>query len=313
MAALLAEQGVEFKPAAYRRAAVTLEDLGEDVSVILKRSKTPRLALKALMEFPGIGEAIASKIIEFLETGHIRALNQLLSQQGGISPELMEVENLGPKRARQIQQALGVTTVSDLIKAAGSGKLRTLPRFSEVMERKVLESAKRVTERKRRFPRLAVKKDAEAILQKIHSVDGVERCAIGGSYRREKETIGDLDILVTTRSPRKVSEVIAALPIVRKVVAQGERKMSFDLKSDLRVDIRFIKRSQWGSALLYFTGDKEHNIALRKRAMERGWKLNEYGLFEGTKAIASREEEGIYKALGLPYLEPTQRIGKLPH
>lgn len=303
-AALLEEQGIAFKPAAYRRAAQVLDDMPHDVSTIAEKKK--------LMAYPGIGDAIASKILEFLETGRIKKLDQLLAEQGGIPPALMEVEGLGPKRARLLQTELGIETVEDLIKAAEGGKLRTLERFSDVIEKKILENAKRVTERSRRFPLAQVEGDVEALLRKLRSVPGVERAEVAGSYRRRKETVGDIDVLVVTKKPEAVSNAVAKLPIVRNVVAHGEKKLSFDLQAGIRTDIRFVRRDQWGSALLYFTGSKEHNIALRKRAIERGWKLNEYGLFEGEKIIASREEKDIYEALGLPWIEPTERTDELP-
>jgi DNA polymerase (family 10) len=305
IAALLDEQGVAFKPNAYRKAAQVIEDLDRDVATFKDE--------KALMELPGVGEAIAAKTLEFVRTGHISFLDQLLKEQGGLPAELMQVENMGPKRARQLQ-AMGITTVADLIKAAEEGKLRSLPRLSELMEKKILESAKRVTERNRRFPREEVVDDAEMLVSTIKSVPDVERAEVAGSFRRQKSTIGDLDVMVVTKDAKKVSDAIVKLPIVRNVVAHGDRKVSFDLASGLRVDVRFVEASQWGSALLYFTGDKEHNISLRKRAIERGWKLNEYALAdEKGKVIASKEEKDIYEALDLPYIEPVNRQALLPH
>ncbi len=304
IAALLDEQKVPFKPNAYRRAAQVVEDLPVDVSTYKSE--------KELMELPGIGEAIAQKIREYLRTGRIHFLDQLLAEQGGLSAEMMQIEDLGPKRVRQLQKELGIQTVPDLIKAAEAGKLRSLPRMSELMEKKILENARRVEERSKRFPRAEVVRDVEKILQTVRSVPGVERCEAAGSYRREKATVGDVDLLVVTKTPKEVSDAIAALPLVREVVAHGEKKLSFNLKSGLRVDVRFVEKSQWGSALLYFTGDKEHNIALRKRAIDRGWKLNEYGLFEGDKVVASKEEKDIYGALDLSYMEPNKRNAVLP-
>lgn len=311
MGVLLEEQGVAFKPAAYRRAAQVIEDLTQDVSAIVTKAKTRRLAEKALIALPGIGEAIAGKVVEFVETGRIAALDRMLAEQGGLSAELMGVEGLGPKRVRELQ-SLGIRTTQELMRAAERGKLRDLPRFGEVMERKLLENAKRVRERARRFPRSEVEDDIEQLLRTLRAVKGVEKCAVAGSYRRHKETVGDIDVLVVTAKPKDISDAIAKLPIVRTVVAQGEKKLSFDLRSGIRTDIRFVRSDQWGAALLYFTGDKQHNIVLRKRAMERGWKLNEYGLFAGTKVIASRAEKDVYTALGMPYIEPTERTGALP-
>jgi DNA polymerase (family 10) len=303
IAVLLDEQGVQFKPAAYRRAAKTIEESPRDISAFKSE--------KELMELPGVGEAIAGKIMEFRETGRIKTLDDLLAAQGGISPDLLMVEDLGPKRARQLQAALGIRNVADLIKAAEAGKLRTLPRLSETMEKKILENARRVTERTRRFPREEVKKDVETLLRTLNKVPGVERAEAAGSYRREKATVGDIDIVVVAKDPKKIADEVAALPIVTHVVAHGGTKVSFDLKSGLRVDVRFVGPEQWGAALQYFTGDKEHNIALRRKAIARGWKLNEYGLFEGEKVIASREEKDIYDALGVTMPEPKERSGEL--
>ena len=303
IAALQEEKGIAFKPAAYRRGAQVIEDLARDVAEFKDE--------KELMELPGIGQAIAGKILEFVETGHIKTLDELMAEQGGLSPALMAIEDMGPKRARQLQKELGINTVEDLIKAAEAGKLRTLPRMSELMEQKILANAKQVTERSKRFPRDEVQPDAELVLNTIADVPGVERAEIAGSYRRGKATVGDIDILVVTDDGQKVSDAIAALPIVQHVVAHSEKKLSFNFTSGLRVDVRFVTEDQWGSALLYFTGDKEHNIALRKIAIGKGWKLNEYGLFDGDKVVASKEEKDIYEKLGLSFLEPSKRTGML--
>ena len=302
MAALLDEQEIAFKPAAYRRAAQVIEDLQQDVEEFDDE--------KALMKLPGIGEATASKIVEFVKTGKIATYEKMLKDHGDLPAELLAVEGLGPKRVRQLQ-AINITTVPQLMKAAKEGKLRTLPRFSELIEKKILEDAGRVETRSKRFPRADVMKDVEKILKTVRVVPGIERCEAAGSYRREKETIGDLDILVVTKNPEKVAPAIAALSVTERVVAQGEKKMSFDLRSGLRVDVRFVKASEWGAALLYFTGDKEHNIQLRKRAIERGWKLNEYGLFDGARSIAAKNEEDVYQKLGLQWIEPKERTGQI--
>jgi DNA polymerase (family 10) len=301
--ALLDEQGVAFKPAAYRRAAQVIEDLPNDVSTYGNE--------KDLEKLPGIGKAIAGKIIEFLETGRMHTLDELLAAQGGIPAELMDVEGLGPKRIRKLQTELGIQNVPDLVAAAKAGKIRDLEGFDEIMEKKLLENAGRVKERITRFSLAEVENDVETLLKAIRAVKGVQRAEVAGSYRRRKPTVGDIDILTVTTDPHKISAAIAALPIVRNVVAHGDKKLSFDFTSGLRVDVRFVAADQWGAAILYFTGSKDHNIAMRKIAIRNGWKLNEYGLFEGDKIIASKTEEDIYKALGLKYYEPDTREGGL--
>ena len=311
IAALLEEQGIAFKPAAYRKAAKTIEDYAGDICSIKD--------VKELQKLPGIGEAIAAKIREYCDTGRIKHLDDLMAQQGGLSASLMEIEGLGPKRVRILQREKGISTVAQLIDAAEKGKLKGLPGFSEVMEKKILENAGRVEERMKRFSLGDVRPDAERVLKTIQDVAGVERAEIAGSYRRQKPTVGDIDILVVTKSPQKISDAIAQLPIVRNIVGHGDKKLSFDVilstakdTSGLRVDVRFVKKDQWGSAILYFTGDKDHNIAMRKIAIGKGWKLSEYGLFEGEKVIASKEEKDIYEKLGLSWIEPKERTGVLP-
>lgn len=303
IAALLQEQNVAFKPAAYRRAAQVIEELPKDVSTYGDE--------KELKKLPGIGEAIARKIIEYLETGEISFLAMLQAEQGGISADLMDIEGLGPKRVRQLQTELNITSVAQLVNAAEQEKLQGLPLWDAIMEKKILENAKRVSERVKRFARSEVKDDVELLLTTIEQVPGVDRCAVAGSYRREKETVGDIDILLVTASAEEVSDAIANLSIVRDVVAHGEKKISFDLHSGLRVDVRLVKADQWGAALMYFTGSKEHNISVRKVAIRHGWKLNEYGLFDGEKIVASKEEADIYDALELRWYEPRERVGSL--
>ncbi|OGJ59830.1 hypothetical protein A2881_01705 [Candidatus Peribacteria bacterium RIFCSPHIGHO2_01_FULL_55_13] len=294
------DENVSFKIRAYVNAAKIIEELPQDIGAYG--------GVKELKQLPGIGDATAKKIVEYLETGKMEALEKLRNASGGVSAELLGVENLGPKRAMLIQKELGVTTVSGLMKAAKEGKLRSLPRFSALIEKKILESAGRSKERSTRFPREEIQDDVEALLKKIRAVEGVERAEAAGSYRRKQATVGDIDTLVVTKSPAAVSDAIAKLPFVRNVVAHGDKKLSYDLKSSIRVDTRFVAKSQWGSALLYFTGSKEHNIAMRIVAIKKGWKLSEYGLFDAKgKVIASKEEKDIYQKLALPYKEPWER------
>lgn len=301
IAALLDEQGVAFKPAAYRKAAQAVLEQTVDLTTLDE---------KELKKIHGIGEATAAKIVEFAKTGHMKHLDELLAAQGDLPLELMNVEGLGPKRVRQLV-TMGITTVPQLIKAAQEGKLRELPRLSELLEKKILENAGVVTERSKRFELKEVEGDVEMLLKAIRAIPGIIKAEAAGSYRRKKETVGDIDILALAKDPPKAADNVAMLSLVDKVVAKGPTKVSFNLKSLLRVDVRFVHPNEWGSALMYFTGDKEHNITLRKIAIGKGWKLNEYGLFDGDKVLASKTEEEIYKKLGVPFVEPTKRIGVL--
>lgn len=305
IADLLDYQGVAFKPAAYRRAAQTIEDVPQDLATLDK---------KALLELPGVGEAIAEKTLEYFATGRMAFLDRLTAETAMGAADLLNVDDLGPKRVREIEQALGIRTVAELIDAAEKGKLRKLPRFSELLEKKILESAKRSATRVKRFPRVEIVDDVEVLLKTLKKIPDIEEAEAAGSFRRKKETVGDVDILLAVKKSSdalaaKISDAIKALPIVERVVASGSTRIAFDLKSGLRTDIRIVSLKEWGSALLYFTGSKEHNITLRRRAIDLGLKLNEYGLFKGEKVIASRTEEEIYKALGLEWVEPEKRVG----
>jgi DNA polymerase (family X) len=301
IAALLDEQGVAFKPAAYRKAAQTIEQSTERLT-----EKTDK-ELKAL---PGIGDAIAQKILEFGKTGKIKFYEELIRKQGDLPEALLNVEGLGPKRVRELFK-MGVKSVDDLIKFAEDGKLRSLPRMSELLEKKILENAKNVTERSRRFPREEVVDDVETLLKAIRKIKGVVRAEAAGSYRRHKDTVGDIDILAVADDPPAIGNAVAKLPLVQTVVAHGQTKVSFNLASLLRVDVRFVHPDEWGGALLYFTGDKEHNITMRKIAIAKGWKLNEYGLSAGEKVLASKTEEEIYSKLGLKWIDPKERTGNI--
>lgn len=309
IADLLDYQGVAFKPGAYRRAAQTIEDLPKDILKFKDK--------KELKELPGIGDAIAEKILEYGQTKHIKFLDNLLAETQMGAAGLMAVDDLGPKRVRELEQQLNIRTVAELIDAAEKGKLRNLPRFSETLEKKILESAKRAGERSKRFPLKDIEKDVDQLVELLRGIKGALNVQPAGSYRRRKETVGDVDILIAVKKQSdkiaaSIAEAIRKLPIVERVVAEGLTRIAFDLKSGLRVDIRMLASEQWGSALMYFTGSKEHNISLRRLAIERGLKLSEYGLFKGDKILASKTEEEIYKKLDMPYIEPQNRMAELP-
>ncbi len=330
IADLLDYQGVAFKPGAYRRAAQTIEEMSKDLSTFKDK--------KALKELPGIGDAIADKILEYRQTKHISFLDRLLVETQMGAAGLLAVDDLGPKRIREIEQKLNIRTIAELIEAAKAGKLQKLPRFSEKLEKKILEGAMRSQERVKRFTLTDIEKDVEKLVTTLRAIPGVTMAEAAGSFRRRKETVGDVDVLLAAKNPSEVlasriAEAIAKLPIVERVVAAGKTRIAFDLKSrlrpphfvktsrgrsdsggqaGLRTDIRIISPEAWGSALLYFTGSKEHNISLRRRAIERGLKLSEYGLFKGEKIIASKTEKEIYKALALPWIDPKDRTAELP-
>lgn len=308
IADLLDYQGVAFKPGAYRRAAQTIDDLPKDLATLTTK--------KDLMELPGIGDAIAEKILEYRSTGHISFLEKLKAETQMGAAGLMNIDDLGPKRVRDIEQLLGIRTVAELIEAAKAGKLRSLPRMSEKMEKKILEGALRAQDRVQRFALTDIEPDVTKLLETLKKIKGIVKAEAAGSFRRRKETVGDVDILLAAKKPTEelaaaIAKTIEKLSIVERVVAAGKTRIAFDLTSKLRVDIRIVDLAQWGSALLYFTGSKEHNISLRRRAIAQGMKLNEYALLKNEKIIASKEERDIYAALDLPFIEPTKRAGEL--
>lgn len=309
IADILDYQGVAFKPGAYRRAAQTIEDLSHDLATLKDK--------KALMDLPGIGDAIAEKILEYRSMGRISFLDKLLADTQMGAAGLMNIDDLGPKRVRDIEQLLNIRTVPELIEAAKAGKLRALPRMSEKMEKKILEGALRSQDRVKRFPLHEIDGDVTQLLETLKKLKGVIKAESAGSYRRRKETVGDVDVLLAMKKPTDelaaaIARAIEKLPFVERVVAAGKTRIAFDLHSKLRVDIRIVDVKQWGSALLYFTGSKEHNISLRRLAISKGMKLNEYALTKDDKILASKEESDIYKVLGLPFIEPQKRTGELP-
>jgi DNA polymerase (family 10) len=309
IADILDYQGVAFKPGAYRRAAQTIEDLPHDLATLKEK--------KALMDLPGIGDAIAEKILEYRETGRMSFLDKLIAETQSGAAGLMGLDDLGPKRVKDIEQQLGIRTIPELIDAARAGRLRTLSRMSEKIEKKILEGALRAQDRSKRFPLKEVESDVQQLLHTLKKLKGVTKIEAAGSYRRRKETVGDVDVLLAAKKPNEalaeaIANAIGKLSIVERVVAAGKTRIAFDLKSKLRVDVRIVDLKQWGSALLYFTGSKDHNISLRRLAIEKGMKLNEYALLKGDVILASKEEADIYEALGLPFIEPENRIGQLP-
>lgn len=309
IADLLDYQGVAFKPGAYRRAAQTIEDLPKDLSTFADK--------KALKELPGIGDAISEKIMEYRQTKHITFLDRLLAETQMGAAGLLAVDDLGPKRIREIEQTLNIRTIAELIEAAKAGKLQTLPCFSEKLEKKILEGALRSEDRVKRFNRTDIEKDVAQLVTTLRKIPGVTLAEAAGSFRRRKETVGDVDVLIAVKKPSEtlalaIAEAIRKLPIVSRVVAAGSTRVAFDLQSKLRVDIRLVSEKEWGSALLYFTGSKEHNISLRRVAISKGMKLNEYALTKEEKIIAQKTEEDIYKALGVPFMEPKNRVAELP-
>ncbi len=317
----LAMQEIPFKPRAYERAARALEDMSESVEDIYKKSGT-----KGIEEIPGVGVSIAEKIEEAIRTGHIKYYDELKKETPVDIESLSAIEGVGPKTVLVLYKKLGIKTVNDLERAARGGKLRNLPHFGLRTEEKILKGIDFRKQHADRFLLHEAMEQAHDIRDRLAQLDGVERVEVAGSLRRWRETIGDCDILVISNRAHAVMEYIAGMREVVHVYATGETKIMVRLKSGMDVDVRVVPPESFGAALNYFTGNKEHNVALRERASKHGWKLNEYGLFGGAKGqryMCGRTEEEIYGKLGLAYIEPELREnrgeivaayeGKLPH
>jgi len=302
MASFLEIEGVAFKPYAYSRAALSLDSLNEDVGDIYKKG-----GIKALLEIPGVGEAIADHIEEYLKTGKIKHYEDYKKKLPLKIDELMKVEGMGPKKIKILYEKLGVKNLKDLEKAVKSHKIASLSGFGEKTEKNILQGLEFLKRDKGRFLLGEILPTARNVLEKIKSLKEVDQASLAGSVRRRKETIGDVDILVVSKKPSKVMDFFVGLDGVEKVWGKGGTKASVRMKEGFDMDLRVVKKESYGSALQYFTGNKDHNIVTRKIAISKGLKLSEYGIFKGEKQIAGATEEDVYKSLGLPYIEPELR------
>jgi DNA polymerase (family 10) len=299
MAFLLEMKDIQFKPKAYQKAAQTIAVLSTDIEKIYQKNN--------LEQIPGVGEGIAEKIEEFIKTGKIQEYEKLKKQCPVDLENLTAVEGLGPKMIKVLFKKLGIKNLNDLEKKARAGKLRNLDGFGEKTEQNILKGIEFVRKSKGRFLLgfiLPIIKEIEKNLSKLKEV---EQISIAGSARRQKETIGDADILIASSSPKKIMDYFVKMPGAIKIWGKGKTKSSIRLNEGFDVDLRVVEKKSFGSALQYFTGSKEHNILLRRIAMEKKYKLNEYGLFQGEKRIANKTEKDIYKKLGLDYIEPELR------
>ncbi|HXV45087.1 MAG TPA: DNA polymerase/3'-5' exonuclease PolX [Nitrososphaera sp.] len=296
------EPNAQFRVRAYYRAADTIVSLPEDVTGIYKKS-----GVKGLLEIPSIGKNIAAKIEEYVKTGRVRALEDLKAKIPIEIDELYGIEGVGPKTVRAFYDKLKIKNLADLEKAANEGRLRTVPGFSEKKEQDILKKIGFFKKGKGRriigevYP--LVKQIEKALLQ----VKGVKNAVAAGSVRRMKETIGDIDYLVAASDPEPVMDFFTRMPEVQEVIGRGPAKAFVKLSSGIDADLLVVPEESWGSALQYFTGSKEHSVELRKIALAKGLRLNEWGVFRGEKRVAGDTEEQVYKALGLQWIPPEMR------
>ena len=301
IAELLDLQGETFKPRAYRKAAKTIESLSEDIANIAKRGE--------LEEIPGVGSHIAPKIDEIVKTGGLTYLDRLKKDLPPGVRELSGIEGIGPKRALLLSKELGVTSVAKLEEAARAGLVRDLPGFGEKSEQNILRIISAQSTTAGRVLLGDILPVAEEIVQKLMQEPSAGRVSLAGSIRRMKETIGDVDILASSAQSGKLMNAFVSLPGIERVVGKGPTKSTIVLKTGVQVDLRVVREDQFWTALQYFTGSKDHNIALRQRALDRGWTLNEYGIteVETGKNLPGKEERELYTLLDLQYIEPELR------
>jgi len=302
IADLLSIKGAdEFRIRSYRDAASTIEKLNEDLNDKVQKGDD-------LTELPDIGDSIADKIKEIVKTGSLDQLQKLEKEVPPQLTELLNIEGLGPERVNDLYRELNIESMDDLEEAVKNEKIRDIEGFGTKTEDKIRKELKRKRSQADRTLYSKAEEYAVPLIKYMRENEEVKKAEIGGSFRRKKETIGDLDILVAGDEAESISDHLKSFENVEEVIKEGESRTSVLLQSGLRVDLAIVKEKQFGSALQYFTGSKEHSIKLRERAAGRDLKLNEYGVFDADdKRIAGKTEDEVYECLGLEFIEPELR------
>ncbi len=303
LADLLEVEGEEnpFRIRAYRNAARLVQGLGRNLAEMVERGED-------LEKLPGIGHELAAKIREIVETGRLRALEKHLREVPPGMVELLRVPGLGPRRIKVLQEKLGIHDLQALERAARNRRIRELPGFGARVEQNILRELQALSRRTRRFLRAEVEEIAEELRDYLSRQPGVAQVVVAGSYRRWKETVGDLDILVTVKGRSRVADAFVSHEAVERVLSHGAKRASVVLRhTGLQVDLRVVPPESFGAALHYFTGSRSHNIAVRTMAVREGLKINEYGVFRGERRIAGKTEESVYAQVGLPWIAPELR------
>jgi len=294
------EGGNPFRIRAYRNAARTIRGLGPELKNMVAQNND-------LTRIPGIGKELAAKIIEILETGSARALTKLQHRHPKTIRDILKLPGLGPKRVRALYQDLKITTLEELIAAARKARIRMLPGFGDAMERQILEAAEKMAVSKTRFKIGDIQSCVGRLKNYLEAVPGVGQVVVAGSYRRAKETVGDLDILCSAPQDSAVMDQFAGYQEVDRILSKGATRSSVVLHSGLQVDLRRVEPESFGAALQYFTGSQAHNIAIRRIGSQKGLKINEYGVFNLDECVAGKTEASIYRAVDLPCIPPELR------
>jgi DNA polymerase (family 10) len=295
-------EGVPFKPAAYEKAAHAVAGAPQALTDLYAHGGED-----ALHGVPGVGKGIAGKIGELLRTGHIEELERLRKARPVDVLALTAVEGVGPRTVRLLHEALGIRTLDELAAAAREGRLRDLPHFGERSEQRLLHHLDILLADRGRRPIAAVRELARRLEEGLRACPAVAEVRVAGSFRRFRETVGDLDLVAASARPREVMDAFVDLPEVEDVYSRGDTRTLVRLRAGLDADLRVVPPDAFGAALLYFTGSKAHGVALRRIARQKGLKLNEYGLFRDERRIAAATEDEIYGALGLAPIPPELR------
>lgn len=290
-----------FKVIAYSKAARAIESLKEDIENVWRRGELDRI--------PGVGKAIAEKISEYLTTGHIKAYDELVSSTPQGMKELLQLQGVGPKTVALLHEKLNVSTIDELEAAARQHRIRRLPGMGPTKEANILKAIERYRMRSTRIPLSAAARIVERIMSYLEDIEGLSNITVAGSYRRGKETVGDIDILATSSRPSESIAAFVRMPMVDEILGQGPTKASIIVEGTVQVDLRIVEPRSYGTLLQYFTGSKDHNVKLRGIALQRGYSLSEYSLKRldtGEELFFDREED-VYKALGMQYIPPELR------
>ena len=296
------DPNVQFRARAYYRAADTITGLRENVADIYSKH-----GINGLLEIQSIGKAIACKIEEYIKRGKVRNLEELRAKVPIAIDELYGIEGIGPKTIRMFYDKLHIKNLAELEEAAAKGKLRTVPGFTEKKEQDIIKKIEFFKRDKGRRIIGEIYPLVKQIEKRLQQVKGVKNAVAAGSVRRMKETVRDIDYLVSTSDPERVMEHFVKMPEVEKVLGRGQSKVFVKLASGIDADLLVVPEESWGSALQYFTGSKEHSVRLRKIAIAKGLRLNEWGIFKDDKRIAGATEEKIYETLDLQWIPPEMR------
>jgi len=300
IADILEIQGANrFRIRAYQRAAQNIEGLTEDLENLIREGR--------LREIPGIGKDLSERIKEFAASGKIKIYEDLKKSIPEGLLELLNIPSVGPRTAKLLYEKLKIKDVSDLEKAIKNNKLAGIFGIKEKTVENILKGIEILKKGRERLTLADAMLVAGEFMKRLEKMPEVQKISFAGSLRRQKETVRDIDILVVSQRPRKVMEVFNRAQAVKDILAAGETKSSVRTKDDVQVDCRVVEKKSFGAALLYFTGSKNFNIKLRQLAIKKGLKINEYGVFRKEKFVAGESEEGIFKLLGMPYIEPELR------